>query len=97
LITDRYLEVNHNELASVDGTGDFSAGLSLQSSGISTGSPPPPSLTGTLVYTRNLHHYQKQLKRGKEEMVVLGYCMSKVVHLIYGILKTGERFDPCCE
>jgi len=40
------------------------------------------------------NHYQKQLKRGKEEMVAIGSCMRKMVHLIYGILKSGEPFDP---
>ena len=39
-------------------------------------------------------HYQKQLARGKDSMVAIGSCMRKLVHIIYGILTSGEEFDP---
>ncbi|MFB6291436.1 MAG: IS110 family transposase [Candidatus Bipolaricaulia bacterium] len=130
----RYQEVDPNELASVDGIGEFSAAIitteimdidrfptatklngyvgaypELKSSGKS--SDPKPEMTekgnsylrhaifmctlSAVVDNRVIkNHYQKQLKRGKEEMVAIGSCMRKMVHLIYGILKSGEPFDP---
>ncbi|MBS3813998.1 IS110 family transposase [Candidatus Bipolaricaulota bacterium] len=39
-------------------------------------------------------HYEKQLAKGKDRMVALGSCMRKLVHIIYGILTSGEEFDP---
>jgi transposase len=39
-------------------------------------------------------HYQKQLAKGKDRMVALGSCMRKLVHIIYGVLTSGEKFDP---
>jgi len=39
-------------------------------------------------------HYEKQRKRGKDRMVAIGSCMRKLVHIIYGILTSGEEFDP---
>jgi len=39
-------------------------------------------------------HYQKQLAKGKDRMVAIGSCMRKLVHIIYGILTSGEKFDP---
>lgn len=32
--------------------------------------------------------------RGKEKMVIVGAAMRKLLHLIYGILKSGQPFDP---
>ena len=32
--------------------------------------------------------------RGKEKMVIIGAAMRKLLHLIYGILKSGQPFDP---
>ena len=32
--------------------------------------------------------------RGKPPMVVVGAAMRKLVHLIYGVLKSGKPFDP---
>jgi transposase len=32
--------------------------------------------------------------RGKSKMAVIGAVMRKLVHLAYGVLKTGRRFDP---
>jgi len=40
------------------------------------------------------NHYEKQRKRGKDRMVAIGSCMRKLVHIIYGILTSGEEFDP---
>jgi transposase len=39
-------------------------------------------------------HYQKQLAQGKDRMVAIGSCMRKLVHIIYGVLTSGEKFDP---
>jgi transposase len=33
-------------------------------------------------------------KRGKSKMAVIGAVMRKLVHLAYGVLKTGKPFDP---
>jgi transposase len=32
--------------------------------------------------------------RGKPPMVIVGAAMRKVLHLIYGVLKSGKPFDP---
>jgi len=136
-IEDRYQEVDPNELASVDGIGEFSAAIitteimdidrfptatklngyvgaypELKSSGKSSNPQPEMTEKGNS-YLRHAifmctlsavqgnrvirNHYQKQLKRGKEEMVAIGSCMRKMVHLIYGILKSDEPFDPYYE
>lgn len=42
-------------------------------------------------------HYQKQLAKGKDKMVAIGSCMRKLVHIIYGVLTSGEKFDPYYE
>lgn len=34
------------------------------------------------------------LKRGKSKMAVIGAAMRKLIHLAYGVLKTGKPFDP---
>jgi transposase len=39
-------------------------------------------------------HYRKQRAMGKDRMVAIGSCMRKLVHIIYGILTSGEEFDP---
>ena len=133
----RYQEVDPNELATVDGIGEFSAAIitteimdidrfptatklngyvgaypELKRSGKS--SDPHPEMTekgnsylrhaifmctlSAVVDNRVIkNHYQKQLSKGKEEMVAIGSCMRKMVHLIYGILKSGEPFDPYYE
>lgn len=133
----RYLEVDPNELASVDGIGEFSAAIitteimdidrfptatklngyvgaypEIKRSGKS--SDPHPEMTekgnsylrhaifmctlSAVVDNRVIkNHYQKQLRKGKEKMVAIGSCMRKMVHLIYGILKSGEPFDPYYE
>jgi transposase len=33
-------------------------------------------------------------RRGKSKMAVIGAAMRKLVHLAYGVLKTGKPFDP---
>ena len=33
-------------------------------------------------------------KRGKEKMVVVGAAMRKLLHICYGVLKSGRPFDP---
>lgn len=33
-------------------------------------------------------------KRGKKRMTIVGAVMRKLVHLAYGVLKTGQPFDP---
>jgi transposase len=33
-------------------------------------------------------------QRGKSKMSVIGAVMRKLVHLAYGVLKTGKPFDP---
>ena len=33
-------------------------------------------------------------QRGKSKMAVIGAAMRKLVHLAYGVLKTGSPFDP---
>jgi transposase len=32
--------------------------------------------------------------RGKRPMVIVGAAMRKLLHLIYGVLKSGKPFDP---
>jgi len=33
-------------------------------------------------------------ERGKCKMAVIGAAMRKLIHLSYGVLKTGKPFDP---
>ena len=33
-------------------------------------------------------------ERGKSKMAVIGAAMRKLIHLAYGVLKTGKAFDP---
>jgi transposase len=33
-------------------------------------------------------------ERGKSKMAVIGAAMRKLIHLAYGVLKTGKPFDP---
>jgi len=33
-------------------------------------------------------------QRGKCKMAVIGAAMRKLIHLAYGVLKTGKPFDP---
>jgi hypothetical protein len=34
------------------------------------------------------------LKRGKPKMTVVGAAMRKLLHLAYGVVKSGKAFDP---
>jgi len=38
--------------------------------------------------------YQRLLARGKPKMVALAAAMRKLVHVIYGVLRSGQPFDP---
>jgi transposase len=37
---------------------------------------------------------ERLLKAGKPKMCVIGAVMRKLLHLVYGILKSGQPFDP---
>ncbi len=37
---------------------------------------------------------QRLAKKGKPKMSIIGACMRQLLHLIYGVLKTGLPFDP---
>ena len=37
---------------------------------------------------------QSLRERGKCEMQIIGAVMRKLVHLAYGVLKTGKPYDP---
>ena len=37
---------------------------------------------------------ERLLARGKSKMAIIGAAMRKLLHLIYGILKSGKPFDP---
>ena len=39
-------------------------------------------------------YYKKQLSKGKEKKKALGACMSKLLRLVYGVIKTRRIFDP---
>ena len=38
--------------------------------------------------------YQRLLDRGKPKMVALAAAMRKLLHLISGVLRSGQPFDP---
>ncbi|HJQ23029.1 MAG TPA: IS110 family transposase, partial [Blastocatellia bacterium] len=33
-------------------------------------------------------------KRGKRPMEIVGAAMRKLLHIVYGVLKSGKAFDP---
>lgn len=37
---------------------------------------------------------QRLLERGKSKMAIVGAAMRKLIHLAYGVLKSGKPFDP---
>lgn len=37
---------------------------------------------------------ERLLKKGKSKMCVIGAAMRKLMHLVFGVLKTGQPFDP---
>jgi len=38
--------------------------------------------------------YQKRLQKGMSKMAAIGYCMHKILRIIYGMLKHNKPFDP---
>ena len=46
-------------------------------------------------YNPILREFAKRLEdRGKAKMAIVCACMRKLLHLVYGVLKTGRPFDP---
>ena len=37
---------------------------------------------------------QRLAERGKCPMVIIGAAMRKLLHIVYGVLKSGKPFDP---
>ena len=53
-----------------------------------------PSLSA-LRFNSTIKSFAKQLaNNGKTKMVIIGAVMRKLVHIMYGVLKSGEAFDP---
>ena len=38
--------------------------------------------------------YKERLEKGMVKMAAIGYCMHKILRIIYGMLKTNRAFDP---
>jgi transposase len=38
--------------------------------------------------------YEERLEKGMAKMAAIGYCMHKILRIIYGMLKTNRAFDP---
>ena len=38
--------------------------------------------------------YKERLEKGMAKMAAIGYCMHKILRIIYGMLKTNRAFDP---
>jgi transposase len=38
--------------------------------------------------------YKERLEKGMSKMAAVGYCMHKILRIIYGMLKTNREFDP---
>ena len=38
--------------------------------------------------------YKERLEKGMPKMAAIGYCMHKILRIIYGMLKTNRAFDP---
>lgn len=81
----------------------------LQCSGSSVRGPAPLSKHGHAVVRRALYFpalsavrhnpairtlYQRLVARGKPKMVALVAAMRKLLHQIYGVLRSGQVFDP---
>ena len=41
--------------------------------------------------------YQRLLARGKSKMAALGAAMRKLVHLCFGVLKSGGNYRPAAD
>ena len=39
-------------------------------------------------------YLEEALQRGKHKMTVIGAAMRKLLHLAYGVVKSGKAFDP---
>jgi transposase len=53
-----------------------------------------PALTA-LRYNPFVRSLQERLQsRGKSKMAIVGAAMRKLLHLVYGVLKSGKPFDP---
>lgn len=53
-----------------------------------------PALTA-IRYNRPLHRFAARLRAaGKPKMVVVAAVMRKLMHQIYGVLRSGRRYDP---
>jgi hypothetical protein len=37
---------------------------------------------------------QRLARNGKNKMEVIGAAMRKLIHIIFGVLKSGKNFDP---
>jgi transposase len=54
-----------------------------------------PAYSGILRHTPAVHALAERLRaRGKRPMVIVGAAMRKLLHLIYGVHKSGKPFDP---
>lgn len=38
--------------------------------------------------------YEERLDKGMEKMAAIGYCMHKILRIVYGMLKHNKAFDP---
>ncbi len=38
--------------------------------------------------------YKERVEKGMEKMAAIGYCMHKILRIIYGMLKSNTAFDP---
>jgi len=53
-----------------------------------------PAMTA-LRFNAEVKAFGDRLKeRGKETMVMIGAAMRKLLHICYGVLKSGRPFDP---
>ncbi len=41
--------------------------------------------------------YKERLEKGMEKMAAIGYCMHKILRIIYGMLKNNTAFDPAID
>ena len=41
--------------------------------------------------------YQERIEKGMERMAAIGYCMHKILRIIYGMLKNNTAFDPAID
>ena len=51
-----------------------------------------PSLPSTITLLSLI--YKERLEKGMVKMAANGYCMHKILRIIYGMLKTNRAFDP---